>query len=145
MKPPLLLRIASMFTLLLGLGHSMGFPWTPDHTPQGAAVVEQMKNLRVDAIGFRRSYFDFYIGFGITCGLGNIIFAIVLWQLGSMAKIEPAKTRPMAATLFVAFTGFAIIDCLYFFTAPLVLTVPVVICTGLAIALAGSVPAAEAA
>jgi hypothetical protein len=131
------LRIAAVFTLLLGLGHSSGYPWTPDKTPAGLAVAEQMKALHIDAMGFDRSYFDFYVGFGITCGFVDVALAVLLWQLGSLARTDAARVRPMLATLLVAFAGFTAIDCLYFFTAPLVLTGPVVLFLLAALLLAG--------
>src|SRR5579863_895308 len=131
------LRIASVLTLLLCLGHSIGYPWTPDHTPVGLAAAEQMKAFHIDAMGFERSYFDFYVGFGITCSITNLALTLVLWQLGTLAKAHAAMLRPMIATLLVAFAGYAVIDCLYFFTAPIVLAIPTALCLVPALALAG--------
>jgi len=129
------LRIAAVLALLLGLGHSSGFPWTPDQTPAGLDVVKQMQALHLDAMGFDRSYFDFYVGFGITCGIANLAFAVLLWQLSSLAKTDAARMRPMMTTLLVVFAGYAFIDFLYFFTAPIVLTVPAALSLALAVAL----------
>jgi hypothetical protein len=131
------LRIAAVLALLLGLGHSSGFPWIVDQTPAGLAVVDQMKTYHVQVMGFERSYFDFYVGFGVTCGLANLGFAVLLWQLASLARTDAVRVRPMTATLFVVFAGYAVIDFMYFFTAPIVLTVPAVLCLMLALMLAG--------
>jgi hypothetical protein len=131
------LRIAAVLALLLGLGHSSGFPWIVDETPAGLALVDQMRSFHVNVMGFERSYFDFYVGFGVTCGLANIAFAVLLWQLASLARTDAARLRPMMTTLFVVFAGYAVIDFLYFFTAPIVLTVPALLCIMLALALAG--------
>jgi hypothetical protein len=137
MKPTLYLRIASVVTLLLCLGHSMGRPWTPDATPRGLALVAEMQAYSFDVMGFSRSYFDFYQGFGISCSVGMLLAAVLMWQLGTMAKTNARAARPMVTAIFLAFAGYLVLDWFYFFTAPLVLTTPVVILLGVALALSG--------
>ena len=122
------LRIAAVVTGLLFAGHTAGMPWTPAQSARGTALVAEMKAYRFDVMGFTRGYWDFYLGFGLTVSVSLAAFAIVLWQLGALAKAAPGAARPMIATLLAAFAGFALLDAMYFFTAPLVLTVPVAAC-----------------
>jgi hypothetical protein len=95
-------------------------------------LLGEMQAYRFNAMGFTRSYFDFYLGFGLSCSVSLLAFAVLLWQLAALTKTEAAKARPMVAVLGLAFVGFTALDCLYFFTAPLVLTVPVLACLVLA-------------
>jgi Zn-dependent protease with chaperone function len=137
MKSTLFLRIASVLTLLLCLGHSMGRPWTPDTTPRGLALMAEMQAYSFDVMGFSRSYYDFYEGFGLSCSVGMLLAAVLMWQLATMAKTDARATRPMLTAIFLAFAGYLVLDWFYFFTAPLVLTAPVVVLLGVALALSG--------
>jgi hypothetical protein len=127
-KPALPLRVASVITMLLCLGHLRGMPWTPDRTPRGLAIISDMKAYEFNAMGFSRSYYDFYQGFGLTCSVSLAMLAILLWQLAAMAKTGMAGTRAMIATLLAGFVGYTVVDYFYLFTAPLVFTVPAVLC-----------------
>jgi hypothetical protein len=129
MKPHVPLRIASVVTALLFAGHTMGMPWTPAKTARSAALVEEMKAYRFDVMGFTRGYWDFYIGFGITISACLLAFSVLLWQLGELTrKVAPRTARPMIAAMLLLFAALAIVDLMYFFAAPLILTVPVAAC-----------------
>jgi hypothetical protein len=128
MKPYVPLRIASVVTALLFAGHTAGMPWTPVEGARSAALVEEMKGYRFDVMGFTRGYWDFYLGFGLTVSVSLAAFAILIWQLGTLSRAAPGAARPMIAALLAAFAAFSVLDVMYFFTAPLVLTVPVAAC-----------------
>ena len=129
MKPHVPLRIASAVTALLFAGHTMGMPWTPMKTVRSAALVEEMKAYRFDVMGFTRGYWDFYIGFGLTISASLLAFSLLLWQLGGLTRtVAPGIARPMIAVMLVLFAAFSILDLMYFFAAPLILTVPVAAC-----------------
>jgi len=139
MKPALLLRIASVITFLLGAGHTSGIPWVVDETAPGLALVKEMKDFHFDVLGFTRSYFDFYVGFGLTCSVCLFAIAVLLWQLGTISNTAPQQARPMVAVIFAAFVGLTVLDCLYFFTVPLVFVIAVAVCLALALIASGRV------
>ena len=91
-----------------------------------------MKSLHFGVMGFTRSYWDFYVGFGLIISVLLLLVAVMLWQLASDAKTEPRRTTPFIGVLLAAFTAIAILDGVYFFTAPLVLSVAIVVCLALA-------------
>jgi hypothetical protein len=129
MKPHVPLRIASVVTALLFAGHTMGMPWTPVKSARGMALVEEMKAYRFDVMGFTRGYWDFYIGFGLSISASLLALSVIIWQLGGLTrKATPDIARPMIATMLLLFAAFSALDAMYFFTAPLVLTVPVAAC-----------------
>ena len=127
MRPAILLRCASAVNALLFLGHTLGMPWTPERSPQPAAVVAGMKAVRLPVMGVERGYWDFYEGFGLTVSVFLLAFTVLLWQAAAISSRSPATARPIVATALGAFAGMAILEAFYFFAAPIVLTLPIVV------------------
>lgn len=98
MKPSILLRIASIITLLYFAGHTAGMPWTPAVGPGELPIIEAMKTHAFEAGGVTRTYWDFYFGFGVCISAFLLLQAVVLWQLGSLAKRDAVQARPFVAS-----------------------------------------------
>jgi len=128
MKPSILLRIASIITLLYFAGHTAGMPWTPAAGPGELPVIEAMKTHRFETEGFARTYWDFYFGFGLIISAFLLVQAVVLWQL---------QIRPIVASFLVAFVVNAILAWMFFFAVPAVMAAAIAICLGLAVHAAG--------
>ena len=128
MKPSILLRIASIITLLYFAGHTAGMPWTPAAGPGELPVIEAMKTHRFETEGFARTYWDFYFGFGLIISAFLLVQAVVLWQL---------QIRPIVASFLVAFVVNAILAWMFFFAVPAVMAVAIAACLGLAFHAAG--------
>ncbi|UJR84749.1 LIC_13387 family protein [Sandaracinus amylolyticus] len=133
----LFLRIAAVLTVLYALGHSSGYPWTPALGPDEAAMIQQMQTLRFEAEGASRTYWDFYVGFGVIISAMMITLGVVLWQLGALARQDTTRVRPIAATIALSFVINAVLSQLYFFALPTMFAVAIVVTTVAAIALAG--------
>ena len=116
------LRAASVATLLLAAGHTLGMPWTPDRTDRGAALVAALRAHTLEVMGSTRSYWDFYQGFGVTISVMLLALAVLLWQVARVARHDARAARPLVATALVTFLAFAVLDGVYFFAAPLALT-----------------------
>jgi len=140
LRPSILLRIASVLTLLYCAGHSSGIPWTPALGPGEMAVLQAMKSQRFEIIGVTRTYWDFYYGFGVAIIGYLLVQAVVLWQLGALAKTEPTSVRPIIASLCVGFLVNAVIVWRFFFTIPLVITAAITVSLGFAFFAAGRRP-----
>ena len=97
MNTTLLLRIASVITLLFAVGHTVGAPWTPAGEAAPASVVEAMKSVSFDAMGSKRTFWDFYFGFGVSISIYLVVQAAVLWFLAAFAKTQAASIRPLLA------------------------------------------------
>ena len=67
----------------------------------------------------------------------------MLWQLGSLAKTDALRVRPIAASFFVAFIVNAFLAWKYFFAVPVVMAVAVSVCLALAFVMAGRGKAAQ--
>jgi hypothetical protein len=136
MKPTLLLRIASVFTLLLAVGHTAGGLsfWSPAGETE---VLRAMRSFRFDAAGVNRTYLDFYLGFGFITGIYLLAQAVALWQLASMAKADPIAVRPLVGSFLVASAVSAFLSWRFFFVLPVISFTAVAACLALAFYAAG--------
>lgn len=133
MKPRILLRVASVLTLVHAILHTFGGLLSPpSHGPEELTVLTAMKAFRFDAMGSLRSYWDFYLGFGLFLTVTLILISVLLWQLAALVRVSPASARPLIASLFACFAAFAVLSWMYFFIAPLVTELVIGICIGLA-------------
>src|SRR4051812_29345046 len=101
MKASTLLRIASVITFLYFAGHTLGYPWTPTVGERETAIVESMKSHQMDVMGSMRSFWDFYIGFGLAVSGFMLPVSVVLWQIASLAKRGVNGIRPLIMTFFI--------------------------------------------
>ena len=101
MRTTLLLRIASVVSLLFAAGHTLGA--RKDWSPMGETdVLEAMRTHRFDTFGVSRTYLDFYRGFGFSLTVTLLLQAVLLWQLASLARTEPRRVSPMIASFVLA-------------------------------------------
>jgi len=132
MKPSILLRIASVLTLVFCAGHTYRALEPTSRGAEEAAVFMAMQAYPFSIMGFRRTHWDFYRGFSLLFAVSLLLLALLLWQLGAMARSDAARTRPLVATLFAGYMGFTVLCGMYFFTAPAVFSAAVAICLMLA-------------
>lgn len=95
------LRISSVIALLFAVGHTLGGRkyWSPmGDTP----VLQAMRNTHFDVGGASRSYLDFYLAFGYSISVFQVLLAVLLWQLAAVIAANPAGARPIIAAIIVA-------------------------------------------
>ena len=131
----MMLRAASIITLLFALGHTLGGlqSWSPAGDTE---VLRQMRSFRFDADGANRTYWDFYIGFGLMISVYMLAQSAVLWQLSSLSRRDAAPVRSMVGVLFLSAVATAALAWRFFFTVPLVLALTIALSLGLALAVA---------
>jgi hypothetical protein len=127
-----LLRMAAVIMFLYFAGHTLGAPWTPGEAPTDIAVVNAMKTDHFPVIGVERSYWDFYFGFGLVISVMQLLQAVLLWQLATLAKTDAARLRPIIAVFCVSLFINAVLGWMYFFAIPLVMALLIAICLLLA-------------
>jgi hypothetical protein len=96
-----LLRAAAVVSLLFCLGHSSGYPWTPGETAEAGKVVADMQRIVFDAEGAQRTYWDFYLGFGLIVSTGLGLASAVLWSIVPIARVEPQRAFAPTACVLV--------------------------------------------
>ena len=132
MKQMILLRTASALTLIFCAGHTYGTLNPSSRGPEEAAVFMAMQAYPFAIMGVRRTHWDFYRGFSLLFSVTLLMLAVLLWQLGGIAKADPAKARPLIATLCLGYIGFTILCGVFFFTAPAAVSAAAAICVALA-------------
>jgi len=133
-----MLRIAAVISLLFTIGHSMG--GLQQWSPMGDnAVLKAMTDVRFATMGVSRSYLDFYMGLGWTISVLMAMETILLWQLASLAKTEPARLRPIIAVIVLATVGSGIIAWRFILPVPAIFSVVLLIPLALAYVAASDV------
>lgn len=133
MKPTLFLRIASVLTLIHAVLHTIGGVFGKPQPGIAAMVVATMEANRFPVLGVTRSYSDFYFGMGLGITIMLAVEAVLLWQLGTLARSDAARLRPIIAVLMGGFVAFAVNSYLYFFYGPVIAELLIAACLGVAI------------
>jgi hypothetical protein len=132
MTPRRLLRIAAILSFLYFLGHSAGMPWTPPPGGQTETIVGLMRSFHFEVAGSRRTFWDFYLGFGLMLSLFQLLESVVLWLLAGLAADLPARVRPFVLVFLAANVAQLVLVLRFFFLPPIVLSVALTLCLGLA-------------
>jgi hypothetical protein len=124
-KAPILYRISSVLLLLFAAGHTSGFPWSD---PQWGVDLGSMQSTHFYIMGFSRTYWDFYVGFGLFVSVFLLLAVVLAWQLGGLPPESLALmcgTRWAFALCFVAIT---LLSWKYFFIIPIVFSIASTLC-----------------
>lgn len=121
MKASLFYRIAAVLILLFAIGHTVGFlqsdpSWGTD------SLLSSMKSIHFNIQGFSRSYWDFFVGFGLFVTVFLLLVAILAWQLGSVPTDTLARMRLIRWAFAFCFVIITVLSWRYFFTVPIVLS-----------------------
>ena len=127
MKASLLYRISSILLLLFAAGHTVGFrqidpKWGVD------SVVQSMKSIHFNVNGSDRTYWDFFVGFGLFVTVLMLLASIVAWQFGSLSPETLAAMRVSAWGFVVCFAVVAYLSWRYFFVIPIVFSMAILVC-----------------
>jgi hypothetical protein len=122
MKASTWFRVVSGLFAFFALSHTLGFLKPPAGGSPAAPVYDAMQRVHFPAMGFMRSYLDFYRGFGLSVSLEFIVLAALAWQVASLTMRHPREAMPLAVTLVVGCVGTAVISMAYFFAAPMVVS-----------------------
>ena len=133
MRPATFLRIAAVLTLIHSILHTLGGVF--GKVPQGPAelAVASMKANQFAMFGSLRTYWDFYMGFGLGITVFLTLGAIVFWLLASCAQAEVARLRPVIFVFALGYLALAVNSFRFFFLAPVINELLIVTCLMLAI------------
>ena len=131
MRPTLLYRVDAVILVLFTVGHTVGFrqvdpQWGID------AVVTGMKVVSFQVLGMQRTYWDFFVGFGLFVSVLQLFAALVAWQL---ATLDPSVLAGMGLIRWgfvVAFVGISGLSWRYFFPIPILFSLAIALCLALA-------------
>ena len=117
MKASVLYRVSSALLVLFALGHTVGFRrgdprWGAD------AVVNGMRSVSFEVQGFNRTYWDFFVGFGLFVSVFLLFAAVLSWRFGSMAPDRLAAIPVERWAFALCFVVIAGLTWRYFFVTP---------------------------
>jgi len=127
-KPVLFLRIAAVLTLIHAVLHTIGGVFGKVEPGPAAVAVEAMKSNTFLLMGNTRSFWDFYFGLGLGATISMTAESILMWQLGTLAKADARRLRPMMATLGAAYAAMSVNAYTHFFLAPVIVELVIVMC-----------------
>jgi hypothetical protein len=79
-------------------------------------------------MGHTRSFWDFYRGMGIGVSISLTMEGTVLWLLGSLAKRDATRLRPILATFAVGYLALSVNSYTYFFLGPVIAEILISAC-----------------
>ena len=129
-------RISAALLVLFAGGHTIGFRrvdprWGID------AVVSGMQTTRFDVQGLSRTYWGFYVGFGLFVTVLLLFAAILAWQLGKLPA-EVLHAMPLLTWGFaLTFIAVTYLSWRYFFPAPVIFSAIIALCLAVAAWLSG--------
>ena len=127
MKTSMLYRIPAVLMLLWAVAHTVGFrQGDPEWGVE--ALVASMRLIHFDCQGFSRSYWDFYVGFGLYVSVFLLFAAVSAWQLSSLPAETLALMRGTAWALPLCFLILTILSWRYFFTVAIVFSMVITVC-----------------
>src|SRR6266849_5031336 len=134
MKAWIWLRGLAVVFAVFTIGHTIGILTPPSRGPQ-AAVFETMRSVRFPVMGFDRSYWEFYEGFGLFVTVEFALLGVIAFQLSGISRRDPRQALPMAITLQIGCVASAVLSWLFFFAAPIVVSLMAVACSTVALAM----------
>jgi hypothetical protein len=127
MRISVLYRIASVLLLFFAIGHTLGFTKT-DPKWGVDTLLGSMRSIHFDAQGFSRTYWDFYVGFGLFVSVFLLFSAVLAWQLAGVPRQSLASMRGITSTFAVCFVAVAFLSSKFFFAVPIIFSMAIALC-----------------
>jgi hypothetical protein len=122
-----LYRVAAVCLLLFAVVHTVGFQQS-DPTWGIDALRASMRSIHFDAQGFNRTYWDFFVGAGLTVGVLYLFSALLAWQLSALPAASLAQMRVLVWAFALCFAGVTIVSWRYLFVIPIVFSIVITLC-----------------
>ncbi|WP_263419379.1 LIC_13387 family protein [Terriglobus albidus] len=116
-------RISSLLLILFATGHTLGFRRTDAWPDAVKPVVAGMRTVYFPANGFLRSYWDFYVGFGLFVTVMMLFAALVAWQMAGLPQEMLSRFGLVRWGLAIAFAIITAMTWRYFFLTPLIFSI----------------------
>jgi hypothetical protein len=127
LKPAIFYRIASVLLLLFAALHTFGFrqvdpKWGVD------SLINLMQSIHFDIMGTSRTYWDFFVGFGLFFSVFLVFAAVLAWQLAGLPHQTLARMRGTAWALVICFATVTILSLRYAFIFPIAFSILILLC-----------------
>src|SRR5580658_10467942 len=92
------------------------------------SLVQSMQSVHFNANGSDRTYWDFFVGFGLFVTALMVFASLIAWQFSNLRGEILSQMRIGAWGLVVCFGVVAYLSWRYFFLVPLVFSVSILLC-----------------
>src|SRR5216684_2543849 len=120
MRASVFYRIAAILLLLFEAGHTSGFPWSD---PQWGVDLGSVQSTHFYIMGFSRTYWDFYVGFGLFVSVFLLLAVVLAWQLGGLPPESLTLMRGISWAFALCFAAITVLSWKYFFILPIVFSI----------------------
>ena len=127
MNASILYRVAAVCLVLFAVAHTVGFQQS-DPTWGIDALRDSMRSIHFDVQGFNRTYWELFVGAGLTVGVLYLFSAILAWQLGALPSANLAQMRVLVWAFALCFAGITILSWRYLFAIPIVFSIGITLC-----------------
>jgi hypothetical protein len=128
MRSSVFYRIASVLLVLFAVGHTLGFRRIDPGWKGVDSVVAAMQGAHFDAQGFDRTYYDFFVGFGLFVSALLLLSAAVAWQMGSLSKEGLAGMTLLRWGFALCYAVVTFLSWKFFFVIPIVFSAVITLC-----------------
>jgi hypothetical protein len=132
MKPKVFLRIAAVVAIVQSILHTIGGVYGQPLPGPATVAVAAMKENQFLVTGLTRSYWDFFMGFGLAITVFLAIEGVVFWMLGSLAAKDGVDVRPILMAFVVGYAALTVLAYRYFFSGPMICDALVGLCLAMA-------------
>jgi hypothetical protein len=87
-----------------------------------------MRSTHFYIMGFSRTYWDFYVGFGLFVSVFLLLAVVLAWQLGGLPPESLALMRGTAWAFALCFVAITVLSWKYFFIIPIVFSIVTTLC-----------------
>jgi len=120
-------RIAAVLLLLFAVSHTLGFRVT-DPTWGIDALFSSMHSIQFDVQGFNRTYWDFFVGAGLSVGVLYLFAAVLAWQLSGLPVATLALMRGTSWAFALSFAAITVVSWRYLFIIPVAFSLAITVC-----------------
>lgn len=126
-----MLKAASVLMILVGCGHLVGHMMGMDTSALPApekAVTDAMQGHQFDAGGWKRTYWDFFVGFSLSYSVFCFALGLLGWQAARLGAANPASLRGSLVVVTAAAGVLAILCAKYLVLPPTVMLAAAALC-----------------
>ena len=87
-----------------------------------------MHSIHFDVQGFHRTYWDFFVGAGLSVGVFYLFAAVLAWQLGGLPAESLARVRGIQWAFALCFAAITVVSWRYLFILPVVFSIVITVC-----------------
>jgi hypothetical protein len=116
-KSSLFYKITAVVLVLFAAGHTFGFRQT-DPSWRVDSLVASMKAIHFNVQGFDRTYWNFFLAFGLFLTVFLLFSVVLSWQLGSMKPDSLSQIPLIRWSFALCYVAIAVLSWCYVFVIP---------------------------